>query len=547
MATITRTRVLITAIVLAVAFAAWPHQASHAATGGTIAQIGTDTAITSTATGVTVNNPFPDGNKTAQCFIQVTIGKGTTPQPNKYGNCTGYSVTITCGSVTFDDTVVAPDTGAGINVNGTASWTGMYDQGTGTGCTHPDANTTLSADITGTTTGQNVVSFWNTDTTNSDRSGCVQHVESAAGSTPSTSVCFHNLKPGKSGTFYEATAQGATGIVYETKGDTSGNIPLGGVFFEAPGQAAAPTTTPGGTTNTPLPAPTATATPRPAATTPARLLQFGTDVTLTATGSGVTSSQAFPDGATTAGCFVQITSKSGPQTTSVGSCAGYTVNVTCSSFQFNNTPTTDQHGAAVVIGGVRQQAGGYDTGGGCAGAPAGVNATLTYSVSGVTAGTRLVFYWNDDANTARDGCVSYADASGASSIPACFTNSAATFNGTFYEVAASGTSGTAFQTKANQIGGQPTLGSSGNLTAGGVFIAVAPGGVPLSATSIKTRSSRGLTTIRWFAPHPVAGFNVYDGPTRLNSRLVTSKNQWYSYSTRHTVHALRLLPVRSNG
>lgn len=508
---------------------------SQAATGGSVALLNTDQTITATSSGVTTNATFPDGNNTAQCFIQVTSKSG--PQTSTFGNCAGYTVNVTCASSSFS--VPPPDKGAAVTINGTASWTGAYDNGT-TCTTQPKVGgvaPTLTADVTGLTAGQQVIAFWNTDAGNgfgsqAGRNGCVQYNEGAGNSAEQCIQLSYANGPG--GAFYEVTAGGASGTFVEDEGSqitNNGNMTLGGVFIETVGQAAGtpPTAAP---TNTPVP----TATPVPVTTVSVAsgVVQFGTDATITASGTGVTSSQAFPDGSHTAGCFVQINSKSGVQSNTTGSCAGYTVTVTCSSFQFSSNPATDQHGAAVIIGGTRQLVGAYDTGPSCT-SPA--NATLTYTVSGIAAGTRVVFFWNNDTSGSRGGCVAYTDATG-NSYPACVQNSATGNNGTYYEVVAGAGTGTAFQTK-----GAAGLGAPGNLTAGGVFIGVT-GGTPLSASLVTVHRTHGLNHIRWYSAAQVRGFNVYNGHTKLNRHLVTSATRWYSFSTRHTINHLHLVAVQ---
>jgi hypothetical protein len=508
---------------------------SQAATGGSTSLVSTDQTITATSSGVTTDATFPDGNKTAQCFIQATAKSGV--QPTTFGACSGYSLNITCASGNF--TATPPDKGGSTTINGTAAWVGVYDNGT-TCTTQPKVggvSPTLTADVGGLTAGQNVIAFWNTDAGNgfgsaAGRNGCVQYNE-GAGSTGEKCIQL-SFANGPGGAFYEVTAGAASGTFVQDEGSqitNNGNMALGGVFIEASGQAGGtpPTAPP---TNTPVPTPTSVAVTN--VTVPSAASEFGTDATVTGTSSGVTDSQAFPDGSTTAACFVQINSKSGVQSNTTGSCSGYTVTVTCSSFQFSSTPATDQHGAAVILGGTRQLVGAYDTGPSCT-SPA--NATLTYTVSGISAGTRLVFFWNDDAGGPRGGCLGYTDSSG-NSYPACVQNSPSGNNGTYYEVIAGASTGTAFQMK-----GASGLGAPGNITAGGVFINVT-GGKPLSASLVTVHRSSGLNHIRWFSAAQVRGFNVYNSRTRLNAHLITSTTHWYHFTTRHAINHLRIVAVQ---
>jgi hypothetical protein len=536
MRSILRVRLLIAILALViggvVAVGAYHGQA---ASGGSVVLLSTDQTITGTSTGVTTSAKFPDGNSTAQCFIQVSTKSGA--QTGTYGNCTGISVNVTCASGQF--TMTPPDAGGAVTINGTASWVGAYDNGT-TCTTAPKiggVNPTLTADVSGLAAGQNVVAFWNSDEgvgfgNKAGRNGCVQFNDSAGNSSEQ---CIQmGTTAGPDGAFYEVKAGATSGTFVQSEGSqitNNGNMTLGGVFVEAVGQAGG---TPPTAVPTSTPAPTPTSVPITNVTVPSATSQLGTDDTITGSSTGVTSSQKFPDGATTASCFVQINSKSGVQSNTTGSCSGYTVTVTCSSFQFSSTPPADQHGAAVVLAGTRQLVGAYDTGPSCT-SPA--NATLTYTVSGIAAGTRVVFFWNNDSSASRGGCVAYTDTSG-NSYPACVQNSATGNNGTYYEVIAGAATGTAFQMK-----GATGLGASGNLTAGGVFINVT-GGRPLSASLVTVHRIQGLNHIRWFSAAHVRGFNVFNGHTKLNHHLVTSATGWYTFSTRRRVNHLRLLAVQ---
>jgi hypothetical protein len=394
----------------------------------------------------------------------------------------------------------------------------MYDMGTAAFATCPNAgspppaNGTLSASLAGTVAGQNVVWLVGGDNnghfgdpTSKDRNGTFTYTESAGSSTPGQVATNYVNKPGAA--YYEVTAQGTGGTLVESgTGSIHGDVTVQGVFIEAPGQAAVPTNTPGGPTNTP--APTPTSTPAAAPTIGARIVQFAADAVLTASSSGVTNSQVFPDGGNSAACFIKVTTHTGPQTTTFGNCAGYTLTMTCSSFQFGSTPNADQHGAAVVEpNGTRDLSGGYDTGPSCTTVKVGSSlATLVADVSGVTAGTKLVWWWNNDASGERDGCVAYKESSGFS-VPACIQNVATGVNGAYYEVASVGTSGTAYQYKGSAVA--PPQGqkiscpagcyASGNLTLGGLFIGTSGGSVPLSAQPVGG-SLHTLNTVHWYSP-----------------------------------------------
>jgi hypothetical protein len=239
-----------------------------------------------------------------------------------------------------------------------------------------------------------------------------------------------------------------------------------------------------------------------AASTPnGTLAQFGTDITLTTSATGVTSSQAFPGGGTTAGCFIQVTTKSDVQTATSGACTGITLTVTCASNAFNNPLTADGKGSGIINGANHTNAGAYDTGGCPAAAtnPPGITPTSSVTLSGYTVGSTLVFYINNDAQASRDGCFQYYEGSGTGlTTQQCFANTAAGNDGAFYSVVAQGTSGILVQTK-----GPAAPGSSGNLTIGGVFIvpaaattpaATATAGTPAATATVGTPAATATAT-----------------------------------------------------
>jgi hypothetical protein len=229
--------------------------------------------------------------------------------------------------------------------------------------------------------------------------------------------------------------------------------------------------------------------------------QFGTDQTLTASATGVTTTQAFPDGATSAGCFIQVTSASGAQSTTMGSCTGITLTITCASSAFSSTQTSDQHGAAIAVGGTRTLSGAYDTGGPCAGAAPEVGViapTSAATLTGFAAASNIVWFINNDTSASRNGCFQYFD-NGTGTTKQCFTNASSGNNGTFYEVTSSAKDpddtdvdgddfGRLYQTKAAS-----GTGSSGNLTIGGVFIEAA-GGAAATATPGGPTATPGAPT-----------------------------------------------------
>jgi len=225
--------------------------------------------------------------------------------------------------------------------------------------------------------------------------------------------------------------------------------------------------------------------------------QFGADQTLTASATGVTTTQAFPDGATTAGCFIQVTAASGAQSTTMGSCTGITLTITCASAAFSSTQTTDQHGAALVVGTTRTLSGAYDTGGPCAAAspPAGVTPTSAATLAGFPAGSKLVWFINNDTSASRNGCFQYFEGTTGATVQ-CFANTATGSNGTFYEATSTGTTGSLYQTKAAS-----GTGASGNLTIGGVFVE-APAAAAPTATPGGPTATAGAATSTPGGPTP---------------------------------------------
>lgn len=225
------------------------------------------------------------------------------------------------------------------------------------------------------------------------------------------------------------------------------------------------------------------------AATGGTIVQFGADQTLTTSATGVTTTQAFPDGTTAAGCFIKVTSATAAQTITYGNCAGITLTVACASAAFVQSPASDMKGAALNIGGTRTLSGAYDTGGPCSAAnpPAGITATSAAMLSGYTAGSQLVWFINNDTNASRDGCFQYVEPEG-SSTAQCFANTSAGNNGTFYQVTAQGTTGTLFQSKAAS-----GTGASGNLTIGGVFIVPAQAGATATATATGAATATATT------------------------------------------------------
>jgi sugar lactone lactonase YvrE len=205
----------------------------------------TDTAIRSTAHGVTVSNPFPDGSSTAQCFIQVTTKSGA--QSDTFGHCGGVTLAVTCASGSYNLAKLAPSgTGAGLTIDGLHLWAGAYDQGTNPSCpNHPrGVADSLAAHLSGTAAGQNLVWLVGGDNlghfgdpTSTQRSGCFAYIEAAG---TSESRCVQTDFRKDVGSFYdEVAARGASGDLVET--GSTGNladVTLQGVFVEAPGASA---------------------------------------------------------------------------------------------------------------------------------------------------------------------------------------------------------------------------------------------------------------------------------------------------------------------
>jgi serine/threonine-protein kinase len=204
-----------------------------------------DTAIKSTSRGVTVSNPFPDGNTAAKCFIQVTTKKGG--QRNRFGSCAGIALTVTCSSNSYNFHKLAPSgRGASLSINGKPAWTGAYDQGTSPPCPyHPrGVNDSLAAHLSGTTPGQNVVWLIGADNqghfqdvNSTVRSGCFEYIETAGASA---SRCVQTDYTKNVGSFYdEVAAKGASGDIVETGNAVDlADLTLQGIFVEAPGNPA---------------------------------------------------------------------------------------------------------------------------------------------------------------------------------------------------------------------------------------------------------------------------------------------------------------------
>jgi serine/threonine protein kinase/class 3 adenylate cyclase/sugar lactone lactonase YvrE len=199
-----------------------------------------DTAIRITARGVTVSNALPDGSTAARCFIQVTARSGV--QRNRFGNCAGIALTVTCSSASYNLDKLAPSgRGASISINGKPAWTGAYDQGTSPPCpNHPKGiNDSLAAHLAGTTAGQNIVWLVGGDnqghinTTGAVRSGCFAYLETAGASA---SRCVQTDYTRKVGSFFdEVAARGTAGDFVETgTAAFSADLTLQGVFLAPP-------------------------------------------------------------------------------------------------------------------------------------------------------------------------------------------------------------------------------------------------------------------------------------------------------------------------
>ncbi len=66
-----------------------------------------------------------------------------------------------------------------------------------------------------------------------------------------------------------------------------------------------------------------------------------------------------------------------------------------------------------------------------------------------------------------------------------------------------------------------------------------------SRLSVHATSRR--STLHWYSAGKVAGFNVYDGKTRLNQQLVVSRTRWYHFSTSRSLRHVRIIAVLPNG
>lgn len=306
------------------------------------------------------------------------------------------------------------------------------------------------------------------------------------------------------------------------------------------------------------------------------LSQFGTDTTVTATSTGVTVSNPFPDGTTTAKCFILITDKGDhtPAYTPYGDCSGDQITDVKTSYVSDSSAVTlvsAQNGAALSINGTGTYTFAYDAG---AIYPASGSFTATNLNVAVTnnAGEKVVLLVNNDTGTtARNGCFNYVDAGG-EATPQCFavdpTNMAGGKSGAFYEAQTQATSGM-FAEGAAASG----TGSSGNIPVEGVFFLAGsttggtatstptgsvstPTSTPvgsvstptatatqpvLAASYVRVHRSHGMTHLMWISSNKVRGYNVFDHHTRINKKLVTSKTNIYHFNTKHVFKHLRLV------
>lgn len=68
-----------------------------------------------------------------------------------------------------------------------------------------------------------------------------------------------------------------------------------------------------------------------------------------------------------------------------------------------------------------------------------------------------------------------------------------------------------------------------------------------SYSRLALKTVRGVHTFRWYTTMHVLGFNVFDGKTKLNHRLITGKSHWYTFSTRHSLAHRRIVAVWPSG
>jgi hypothetical protein len=298
------------------------------------------------------------------------------------------------------------------------------------------------------------------------------------------------------------------------------------------------------------------------AATGGTLLEFNVDPVLTSTTTSVTSSQAFPDGSSTAACFIQVDAK-GAQSKTMGNCAGTSLITDCTGGAFALAPSADVHGAALVMNGVRTQTGARAEDFSACGEQAnGVRVGLSAKLTGYTAGSKLVFYFNNDATAQSSGCATFGEST-TFTAAGCFANTSTLNNGTFYEVTGdAGGSGTIYETTCASF---TTGGCLANANLGGVFIlatgvpaATGTAGVlsgtatphttgttgsPLAAFPVTLSRSHGVTHLSWYSDLLVKGFNVVDGQVRLNRHVVTSTTGHYHFNTKQRIHDLRLQVV----
>jgi serine/threonine-protein kinase len=203
-----------------------------------------------------------------------------------------------------------------------------------------------------------------------------------------------------------------------------------------------------------------------------------TDTAIRSSSGGVLVSNAFPDGRTTARCFIEVTTSSGTQRTRYGDCSGVSLDVTCASAPYNlSSQAPSRIGASLSVDGRRAWTGAYDQGTSppCPNHPKGVNDSLAARLSGTTTGQNLVWLVGGDnqghvgnpTSTQRSGCFEYTETAGASSAHCVQTDFSKGPGSFYYEARSHGGSGVLVET-----GNSANI--RGDLTLQGVFVE-APG------------------------------------------------------------------------
>lgn len=217
---------------------------ADASWGSSIKTNSADTSIRSTAEGLLVSSPFPDGNTLATCFIQVTSASGV--QRRKYGSCGRAALAVTCAGGSYDLSKLAPSgRGASLQI-ARPTWTGAYTWSDFLPCpNHPKGiKDFLAAHLSGTTSGQNLIWLLGGDNAghkgdgvSTQRNGCFVYIQPTGVSPARCVQTDYKRSPGS--LYDEVSVQGTSGDLVELPGlGFTGDVTLQGVFLEAPGRSA---------------------------------------------------------------------------------------------------------------------------------------------------------------------------------------------------------------------------------------------------------------------------------------------------------------------